>query len=157
MLTAREVVEIDDAAAMLEQALLHARSDSEAHKAARQHLQRLLGDVGYWRASAKLQEATKALTEAAKEFETAAAQLPRHVSDANAWATYVRRLIDELHAGPSGAKPLVVVPAPAPPPDRPAAPPGVALPVEPAAGSGSGNEPPPPQPDAGIPSGGVLL
>jgi hypothetical protein len=160
MLTARDVVQIDDAAGMLEQALLHARSDSEAHKAARQHIQRLLGDVGYWRASGKLQEATKALTEAAKEFETAAAQLPRHVADANAWATYVRKLIDDLRAGPAGAKTTAFPPAPpAPPaPDRPPAPPGVALPVEPGAGSGSAAEPSPPQqPDAGVPTGGVLL
>jgi hypothetical protein len=158
MLTAKEVKEIEPAAEMLEQALLHARSDSEPHKSARQAIQRMLGDVGYWRASEKLQKAVESLTEAAKQFETAAGQRPRYVSDANAWATYVRKLVDDLHAGPAGAR-LPASPAP-PAPDRPTAPAGVALPVEPAAGgsgAGSAEPPAPAPPDAGVPGGGVLL
>ncbi|HWO26933.1 MAG TPA: hypothetical protein VNO30_49725 [Kofleriaceae bacterium] len=178
LLTAKEKepAQIDQAAGMLEQALLHARSDSDPHKSARQGIQRMLGDVAYWRASAALQKATTELAAAAKQFEAAAGQLPRFVSDANAWATHVRRLLEELRSGPAGAKP----PAPAVPattaaapvpaaPDRPLAPAGVALPVEPgrggssAAGTGSsaGTSEPPPAPasppDAGVPTGGVLL
>lgn len=156
LLTEREVTQIDPAAAMLEQALLHARSDSAPHKTARQEIQRMLGDVGYWRASAKLRAAATTLTEAAAEFEAASAQLPRHVADANAWAIYIRKVVDELRAGPAGAKQ-----SPFPPSTeaakRPAAPPGTELPVEPSAGSGSAAPAPPTAPDAGVPSGGVLL
>jgi hypothetical protein len=166
LLTAKEVTQIDEAAAMLEQALLHARGGSEPHRTARQAIQRMLGDVGYWRASARLQKAVTDLTDAAKQFETAGGQLPRYVSDANAWATHVRRLSEELRAGPSGAKapasPATGAAAATPAPDRSPAPTGVALPVEPAAGSGSASgagsaETPPATPDAGIPTGGVLL
>jgi hypothetical protein len=159
LLTAKEVTQIEPAAQLLEQALLHARGGGEPHKSARQAIQRMLGDVGYWRASAKLQKAATDLADAAKQFEAAAGQRPRYVSDANAWATYVRKLVDDLRAGPAGARAQVSPQAP-PSPDRPTAPAGVALPVEPDAGSGSGAgsaEPPPATPDAGVPSGGVLL
>ncbi len=155
LLTAKEVTQLDAVAAMLEQALLHARTDSEPHRTARQAIERMLGDVGYWRASAALQKAVTDLSTAAKQFETAAGQRPRYVSDANAWATHVRKLTEELRAGPSGARPEAPAPAAAPPtPDRPPAPAGVALPVEPTGGSA---EPPPATPDAGVPTGGVLL
>jgi hypothetical protein len=154
LLTAREVTKIDDAAGMLEQALLHARAPERRDQ--RKDIERLQGDVGYWRASAKLREAATALTDAAKQFDTAAAQRPRHVSDASAWATYVRKLVDDLRAGPSGVK--AVFPPVPPPPDHPVAPPGTALPVEPDRGSGSdGNAAPVAPPDAGVPTGGVLL
>jgi succinate dehydrogenase/fumarate reductase flavoprotein subunit len=128
----KEPAEIDAAAAMLEQALLHARGGSEPHKAARQTLQRMVGDVGYWRASARLQKAATELTDAAKQFEAAAGQLPRYVSDAGAWAAHVRKLAEELRAGPSGARTPSGTAAVTPPPDRPdrpMAPAGVALPV----------------------------
>jgi hypothetical protein len=155
---------IDEAAGMLEQALLHARGESEPHKGARQTIQRMLGDVAYWRASAKLQKATADLADAAKQFEAAAGQLPRFVSDAGAWAAYVRRLADELRAGPTGARPVAPAPSVAatPAPERPPAPMGVALPVEPGgAGSAAGSAAPPAAPaatpDAGVPGGGVLL
>jgi hypothetical protein len=166
----KEPAQIDLAAGMLEQALLHARSDSDQHKSARQVIQRMHGDVAYWRASAALQKATTELAEAAKQFESAAGQLPRFVSDASAWATHVRRLVDELRGGPAGAKPLASAPATAAAaPTRPLAPAGVALPVQPGAsggsgspGAGSGSAPqpapvPPGPPDAGVPTGGVLL
>jgi hypothetical protein len=156
MLTAKEVTQVEEAAAMLEQALLHARSDSDPHKNARQAILRMLGDVGYWRASARLEKAVTELAASAKDFEAAAGQLPRYVSDANAWATHVRKLLEQLRAGPSGKAqdgPL----APAPPgQERPTAPAGVALPVEPRGSAGSA-EPPPATPDAGVPTGGVLL
>ncbi len=154
MLTAREVTKIDEASAMLEQALLHARSPDRREQ--RRDIERLLGDVGYWRASAKLKDASTALTDAAKQFDAAAVQRPRHVSDASAWATYVRKLVEELRAGPNGVS-ASFPPTPPIGPGREPAPPGVALPVEPGAGSGSANEPPQAPPDAGLPTGGVLL
>jgi hypothetical protein len=142
LLTAKEVTQIEPAAELLDQALLHARTDSEPHKAARQALQRMLGDVAYWRASARLQKATTDLADAAKQFEAAAGQRPRYVSDAGAWAAHVRRLVDDLRAGPAGAKAQPSAPSAASAPSaptRPTAPAGVALPVEPRAGSGSGS------------------
>ena len=155
MLTAKEVTKIDEAAAMLEQALLHARAPERRDQ--RKDIERLLGDVGYWRASAKLREAATSLTDAAKQFDAAAAQRPRHVSDASAWATHVRKLVDELRAGPAGVAQTAFPPTP--PPERPIAPPGVALPIEPGRGSAGSDASAPPAapPDAGIPSGGVLL
>ncbi len=159
MLTAKQVTQIEEAAGLLEQALLHARGDSDAHKGARQAIQRMLGDVGYHRAQAEIQKSIEALTGAAKQLEAAAGQLPRYVSDANAWATHVRKLLDELRAGPGGAK-AEASPAPPLPPapgqERPLAPAGVALPVEPDPGSAATAEPAP-TPDAGVPTGGVLL
>jgi hypothetical protein len=167
LLTAREVTKADDAAAMLEQALLHARAPERRDQ--RKEIERLLGDVGYWRASAKLRDAASALTDAAKQFDTAASQRPRHVSDASAWATHARKIADQLRAGPADAKAAAGSPtssSAAGPPDRPAAPTGVALPVEPEqpgtgsnAGTGSGNSTTPTAapPDAGVPTGGVLL
>lgn len=158
-LTAREVTKVDLAEQQLQQALLLARTPDKKDK--RADIERLLGDVSYWRASAKLRDAAAALADAAKQFDAAAAQRPRHVSDASAWAGYIRKLVDELHVGPRGA------PAPFPPipplerpspTDHPPAPPGVALPIEP---SGGGSATPPNVPttaiDAGVPSGGVLL
>ncbi|HSK00020.1 MAG TPA: hypothetical protein VK932_02220 [Kofleriaceae bacterium] len=162
LLTAKEPKQLEEAAGMLEQALLHARGDSPPHRAGREAIQRMLGDVGYGRASAALEEALTELAGAAKQFEAAAGQRPRFASDADAWAAHVRKLIDALRAGPDGAEAQAASPVPAPAParspDRPPAPPGVALPVEPAAtGSAGSAEPPPPAPDAGVPSGGVLL
>jgi len=151
LLTAREVTKIDDAAGMLDQALLHARSPDRREQ--RRDIERLLGDVGYWRASAKLKDASTALTDAAKQFDAAAAQRPRHVSDASAWATYVRKLVDQLRAGPNGVS-TAFPPTPPVMPGREPASPGVALPVEPGSGSA---EPPSSPPDAGMPTGGVLL
>jgi hypothetical protein len=151
LLASRDVTQTDEAAVLLEQALLHARPPERRDQRAK--IERLLGDVQYWRASAKLRDATGALVEAARQFDAAAAQRPRHVSDASAWAEHARRLAEELRSGPGGATSTVFPPAPAPG-ERPSAPPGVALPIEP--------EPPiDPDPvtpaDAGIPTGGVLL
>ena len=156
MLTKGEGAKVDEAAAMLEQALMHARDPR--FKDARKYIQRVLGDVTYWRASAKLKEAATLLTEATKQFEAANASQPRIVTDADAWAKFVKALAAKLEAGPSGAKVVAFPPTPPPGEAREPAPPGVALPVEPApsAGSGTGSAPAP-TPDAGIPSGGVLL
>jgi hypothetical protein len=152
MLTAREVTEVDAAAAMLEQALLHARSDRKSDADARRDIKRMLGDVGYWRASAQLQKASGELADAAKQFDTASSQLPRHVSDASAWAAHIRKLVDELKAGPAGT-PTAAFP-PSPQGDRPPAPPGGELPVAPDAGVAT---PAPAAPDAAPPSGGGVL
>jgi hypothetical protein len=167
ILTARNVLEtvpvaagqpaanpLDTAAGELDQALLLARNPDRRDQ--RKEVERLLGDVEYWRASARLRDASTVLLDAAKQFDTAAAQRPRHVSDAAAWATFLRRLADELHAGPSGTPATPVAPPPVGASPPVTAPPGVALPVEPA-GSDSGSASPPPAPDAGVPSGGVLL
>ncbi|HEV7559656.1 MAG TPA: hypothetical protein VGO00_29470 [Kofleriaceae bacterium] len=152
LLTAREVTKPDVAAEQLNQALLLARSPDRRDQ--RKDIERLLGDVDYWRASAKLRDAATALGDAAKQFDSAAAQRPRHVSDAAAWASYLRKLVDQLHAGPAGGTQTAFPPLPAGA-ERQPAPPGVALPVEP---SDQGSDVPAlAPPDAGAPSGGVLL
>ncbi|HEY0479267.1 MAG TPA: hypothetical protein VGD37_17230, partial [Kofleriaceae bacterium] len=185
LLTAREVTKIDDAEALLKQALLLTRPpEHEPEPLARQRtehhqeVERLLGDVTYWRATARLRDAATALGEAAKQFDAAVAQHPRHATDAGAWAAYTRRLAQELHAGLAGSAPSAARPASAVPPTAPSptsagsaaalppvpagtsehagVPAGVALPVE----SDKAASPPPeaaPPPDAGPPTGGVLL
>src|SRR5262249_12920885 len=132
LLTAREVTKQDQASEQLDQALLLARAETRRDQ--RREIERLKGDVDYWRASAKLRDAANALGEAAKQCEAAAAQRPRHVSDANAWATYIRKLVDQLHTGPGGATTLFPS-LPGATPEHTPAPPGVALPVEPDKGS----------------------
>jgi hypothetical protein len=157
LLTAREVTQVDDAEALLKQALLLTRppEDEPAKLAAERNehhkeIERLLGDVSYWRAQAKVLDAATALTGAAKQFDDAAAQHPRHVADAPAWASYARRLAQELHAGPAGDRPSTGAPAaPAAPTTAPA---GKELPVEPDAPAAVA-----PTIDAGVPPGGVLL
>ena len=142
---------LDLASNQLEQALLLSRSPERGDQ--RKQVERLQGDVQYWRASLRLRDATAAMTEASRQFDQAALARPMHVSDAGAWAEFLRRLNDELKAGPNG------VPAgfpPAPTSERPGAPTGTALPVEPPPATGSG-EAPAATPDAGVPSGGVLL
>jgi hypothetical protein len=204
LLTAREVTRFDEAEGLLKQALLLTRPPQHepeplARQRAEHHqdVERLLGDVTYWRAAAKLRDAATALGDAARQFDAAVTQHPRHVSDAAAWAAYARKLAQELHAGPAGATSPAVSPttpasasppspapatasasppSPAPstatppsaaspsPSPSPAAPPvtaehpdvpvGVALPVEPERTNPSPAAPPP---DAGPPTGGVLL
>ena len=152
------VTKVDEAEASLKQALLVARhlpGDDAINK--REALERLLGDVTYWRASARLRAAATALDDAAKQFDMAVLQQPRANSDPQEWATLARKLAEELRAGPQKAGGEVVAPVgPAPTgTSRPVAPPGVALPVEPPT-AGSAVEPVPA--DAGVPaSGGVLL
>jgi hypothetical protein len=152
LLTAKEVTKTDEANALLEQALLHARSNTDSARNARTEIQRLLGDVVYWRASLKMRDASKSLIEAAKQFDTAAQQRPRHVTDASAWADYVRKVVGELESGPAGST-QPFPPAPPPSEQRPTAPTGVALPVEP----DKSPDPIATPPDAGAPTGGVLL
>lgn len=176
LLTARAVDRVDDAEALLQQGLLLTRPpEHEPEPLARQRtehhqeIERLLGDVAYWRATARLREAAAALGDAAAKFDAAVAQHPRHVSDAGAWAAYARKLAQELHAGPAGAPfaassavPPGTPSAPSPPgpagaSERLAAPAGVALPVEPDGASATPPAQAVPPPDAGAPTGGVLL
>ena len=166
LLTAREVTRLDEAEALLKQALLLTRPpERESEKLAaerterRNDIQRLLGDVTYWRASAKVRDAANALGDAAKQFDSAAEQHPRHMSDAPAWAGHARKLVQQLTAGPAGATPAAGAVAPLAPvsPEHPGAPLGAALPIETGAGS-SAESPAAPAPlDAGVPAGGVLL
>lgn len=143
---------LDVAQAELEQALLLARAPERRDE--RKEIERLEGDVSYWRAALHLRDANAALADAAKQFDAAAAQRPRHATDAAAWATFLRRVVDELHAGPGGTpapdKPQPQVPVE---PGHTPAPPGTALPVEPL----PDHDASPPPPDAGVPGGGVLL
>ncbi len=154
LLGAREVTKVDEAEGVLNQALLVSRelkTDGDA-KDARAEIDRLLGDVVYWRASARLRSASDTLAEAAKQFDAASTKNPAHFADAAEWASFSRKLIDQLKAGP-GAVPTATFP-PVPPAERPTAPTGVALPVEP---EGAGSAEPVVAPDAGVSSGGVLL
>lgn len=144
---------LDSVAAQLEQALLLARAPERRDQ--RKDIERLQGDVEYWRAAARTRDAAAALAEAAKQFDAAAALRPRHVDDASAWATFSRKVVDELHAGPNGVPPLIPGALPGEP--HTPAPPGVALPVEPPATGSDTNATAAPPPDAGVPSGGVLL
>jgi hypothetical protein len=175
LLTAREVTKVDEAEALLEQGLLLTRPPEHepASLAAQrtehhQEIERLRGDVTYWRATARLREAATALGEAATKFDAAVAQHPRHASDAGAWAAYTRKLAQELRAGPASGSPAApaAVPAGAPPPatasdpagasERVPAPPGIALPIEPEP-PGTAPAPLAAPPDAGTTTGGVLL
>jgi hypothetical protein len=113
------------------------------------------GDVEYWRARAHVRDLDAQLADAAKQLDDAAARRPRHVDDAAAWAAAIRRIADELHAGPNGTPPAAPSAAPTAPAEPGAPPPmpeGSALPVEPPAGTDTAAPP-----DAGVPSGGVLL
>jgi hypothetical protein len=144
--------DVDRAEAELEQALLLSRSPER--RDLRKELERLRGDVTYWRAAAKVKSAAATLADAAAAFDAAAAQRPRHASDPSRWATFVRSLAATLEAGPDGTG----APPPTPTPNRPLAPRGVALPVEapPATASPDGGVPP----DAAardLPTGGVLM
>ncbi len=150
------VAKVDEAEAALKQALLVARwlgSDNE-RITKREDLERLLGDVTYWRASARLRAAADALTDAAKQFDAAALQRPRANTDAGEWATHSRRLADQLRAGPSGEQ-TAFPPMPPTETQTSTAPTGVALPVEPPPAD-TGSDAPPPI-DAGVPSGGGVL
>ena len=143
---------LDTVSAQLEQALLLARAPERRDQ--RKEIERLQGDVEYWRAAARARDAAAALTEAAKQFEAAAALRPRHVDDASAWATFARKVADEIHGGPNGAPALPSAP---PTDSHPNAPPGVALPVEPPPAGSDTAATAAPTPDAGVPTGCVLL
>jgi hypothetical protein len=169
-LSAHEVAKVDDAEALLEQALLLTRPpEHETETLAKerterhQEVERLLGDVAFWRGAAKVRDAASALGDAIKQFDAAVAQHPQHATDAPAWAAHARRLAQDLRTGPSGAPgsaPAAAPPTASPSGERPAAaaltaPPGTALPVEPEKSPATPAQAAPP--DAGTPTGGVLL
>ncbi len=140
---------LDVASEQLAQALLLARSPDRRDQ--RKEVERLLGDIDYWRASVHLRDASATLLDAAMQFETAAGKRPRHVTDAAAWAGFLRHLADELHAGPNAA-PVSTAPIASPSTATAPAPVGTALPVEPPA-EGSAEGPA----SAPAPAPGVLL
>jgi hypothetical protein len=140
---------LDVVADQLNQALLLSRAPERRDQ--RKEVERLLGDVAYWRASLRLRDAAAALADAARQFEGAAVQRPRHVTDAAQWSAFLRGMVDSLHAGPNGQ--LGAVPSSEPSAEHPTAPVGTAMPVEPVQPSTEQ----PPTPDAGLPTGGVLL
>jgi hypothetical protein len=153
-LSARDVATgagVDDAEKLLRQALLLARPPERHDR--RDDIDRLLGNVVYWRANAKIKAASDALAEAAKLYDEATAKKPIDLRDSAAWGDYARELVDEIHLGPEALRPPVPLGA-APLPAHEPAPQGVALPVYPPdAQMGAPITPP----DAGVPSGGVLL
>jgi hypothetical protein len=147
---------LDNAADQLTQALLLSRSPDRRDQ--RKEVERLQGDVQYWRASLRLRDASAALLDASRQFDAAAQQRPRHVTDAAAWAHYVKTLADDLRTGPSGAAASGPTESLPPSPgdiDRPSAPMGTALPVD--TPQETGSDTPSSVPDAGLPTGGVLL
>jgi len=142
--------QLDFVSTQLDQALLLARDPDKRDQ--RKEITRLQGDVDYWRAAARLRDASTVLLDAAKQFDVANQKRPRHATDAAAWSTFLHHLTDELRAGPNGAP--GAMPGAVPVGSGPV-PVGIALPVEPtdsAVGSGIA---PPTAPS--IPSGGVLL
>lgn len=144
---------LDAVAAQLEQALLLSRDPERRDE--RKEITRLQGDVMYWRAAARLRDATTVLTDAANQFDAANQQRPRHATDAAAWSAYLHHLADEIHAGPNGLPPPSPTGVPSSAPTGAPVPVGTALPVEP---DNNGSDAPAPiAPDAGMPSGGVLL
>lgn len=150
-LTSRDTTRVEIAAQQLDQALLLARSPDKRDQ--RKEIERLLGDVEYWRASAKLKDAQQALIDASKQFDEAATKRPRHVTDASAWGAFVKKVADELKAGPAGQPVLTNMGVGAQPigDGRAQVPTGTALPVEPPPPIDKGSAAPPTQPE------GVLL
>ena len=150
-LTAKEVTGVDAAQDELEQALLLSRDPDRADQ--RKEIDRLMGDVEYWRATARVKSAIQTLEEAAHRYDAAVDKRPRHVSDSAAWAAWARQAADSLRAGPGGTH--VVGPAPVAP-TRTDVPTGVALPVEEPDSTEPDVAPVTPV-DAGVPRGGVML
>jgi hypothetical protein len=152
-LGAQEVTDVDGADKDLHQALLLARAPERRDQ--RHEIERLLGDVAFWRGTAKVKAATAALGEAAALFDQAATRRPRNVASSAAWADFARSVATDLTAGPESLRP----PAPIGPPVGPGhvpAPPGVALPIGPTTPDAAPGAPIA-SPDGGVPSGGVLL
>jgi hypothetical protein len=165
--------EVDVAETYLTQAEELSRGDSDTDTDLRTRIQRLRADVQYWRARRKVEAASAQLREAVTRFREARDGLPRHNSDADAWAEFVESLTRELGLGPAESRWRLRLPpaAPAasgrparsPPPDAgvpgtPDAEPGMALPptrdaapTEPEPGA-IPESPPPPK----VPEGGTL-
>jgi hypothetical protein len=167
--------DIDEAERQLEQAMLLARTIPSKRAA----IESLRGDVEYWRAASELERVVGELEQAAAKFKSAAEMKPRHSTDAPQWSEFASSVAQDLHRGPPELRndrdygPDTPMPfqgtdtSPAPPrdgtpttaipadPDRPPAPLGTALP--PIVDAGPSAPPSAGAPDAGIPTGGVLL
>lgn len=147
-----EVTKLDLAEQQIDQALLLLRTATEA-KHGREQTEHWLANVTFWRTKAKLRESIAGLGELANQFDQAAKAGPHQITNAHAWAEYVRKVAAELKLDQPEAS---TANAPPPPEERPGAPApmGTALPVEP---TRPAEALPAPPPDAGVPSGGVML
>ena len=137
---------------LLEQGLSLARAPE--HKPQRAELERLRGDVEYWRGRAEITGAIERLKSARQHYDEAVKIGPRHAGDADRWVSFIDRLLERVGAGPGGTIKEDEVEAPGIDRDEPtvdAAPPATPV-VIPDAGPDRG-----PEPDAGVPRGGVLL
>jgi hypothetical protein len=149
------IAPLDTVSAELDHALLLARDPDRRDQ--RKEITRLQGDVAYWRAVLRLRDASAILVDAAKQFDAANAQHPRHTTDSAAWSTFLHHLSDELRSGPNGAPivaPIGVAGGAQIGPSEPV-PVGSALPVEPDSGSGASTGSA--APVSNVPAGGVLL
>ena len=146
--------DLDRAEAELAQALLLSRSPERRDQ--RKDLERLRGDVTYWRAVAKVKAAVTSLEDAARGFDDATAQRPRHASDPTRWSTFARATAAALDAGPDGTGVPSPIPT-SPSPSRPTAPPGIALPIDSAPYPIDAGALPDDAARRDLPSGGVLM
>jgi hypothetical protein len=165
-LTTGDAADVDEAERQLDQALLLTRARPDR----RVEIERLRGSVAYWRGVSRVRAVIEELDGAAELFQAAADAQARN-TDAGDWASHARGLAGELRRGPpslrgAGAAPPAGAPpiadtdtAPAPNQrgsgpeaadmtDAGAPPPGAAR---------AGEEHTPPVPEAGLPTGGVLL
>ena len=152
MLAAERPAEITEAVALIDQGMALARSPE--HKPKRTELERLRGDVEYWRGRAELDGAIEKLETARGHYDEAVKIGPRHAGDAGDWTSFIERLIERARRGPTdepepGPTPRADAGPTAPPTD--AAPPAVPIDI-PDAGPPAATTP-----DAGVPRGGVLL
>lgn len=168
-LASAEPENIDVAEEQLKQAFLLTRTPERRDE--RKEVERLVGDVEYWRAAAQVKAAVSELRKAGEQFEGAAKRLPRHQTDSTAWADYTRHMSEELLRGPPSLRPedsTASQPGDTPPfkgtgPDSPVRMLDAGVPAEPPVDAQPGTMLPPvtdaapAPPDAGLPRGGVLL
>ncbi len=169
LLTSGEPDNVEIADKQLLQALLLTRTPER--RDLRKKIERLRGDVEYWRAAAQIETIVARLTSVSDQFDQAAARRPRLNSNASAWARFARKISDELRRGPPALrKDVPLAPDSRPPfvppdsePTQPSEPVDAGVPAElpPDAQPGVALPPSadaaPPPPDAGLPRGGVLL
>jgi hypothetical protein len=168
-LASAEPTNIDVAEEQLKQAFLLTRTPERRDK--RKEVERLVGDVEYWRAAAQVKAAVSDLGKAGEQFEGAAKRLPRHQTDSTAWAEYTRHMSEELLRGPPSLRPddpAASQLGDTPPfqgtgPDSPVRMPDAGVPAVPPVDAQPGvmlppaTDAAPAPPDAGLPRGGVLL
>jgi hypothetical protein len=160
--------------------LLVELSDPAVAEGATVTLERLQGDIDYWRARDEVDAAMAALEKAAAQLDQAVTREPRHnAEDAAAWRRLLGRIRQELASGPHarpgavpGAMPgSAAQPGATPGPDRATASPpagDAAMPGAPDADAGAATPASPgapvapdaprqPAPDAGVPRGGQFI